>query len=113
MHTSLPTCQLPFILNATQVATSQLSGREGRLSPQLMARLAQHLLLRHPLALKQGWVLEGWPRSLSAAMLVTSVGAAGSGGGSSSGGAASEAGGREKGGKRDGMGSAGAKVSLV
>jgi hypothetical protein len=77
-----------------------------------MARLAQHLLLRHPLALKQGWVLEGWPRSLSAAMLVTSVSAAGSAGsGSSSGGAASEAGVRDKGGKRDGMGSAGAKVS--
>ena len=79
-----------------------------------MARLAQHLLLRHPLALKQGWVLEGWPRSLSAAMLVTSVGAAGSAGSgssSSSGGAASEAGVRDKGGKRDGMGSAGAKVS--
>jgi hypothetical protein len=56
-------------------------------------------------------VLDGWPRSLSAAMLVTSVGASGSGGCSSGGIAASEAGGREKGGKRDGMGSAGAKVS--
>jgi hypothetical protein len=57
-------------------------------------------------------VLEVWSHSLSAAMLVTSVGAAGSGGGSSSsGGATSEAGGREKGSKRDGMGSARAKVS--
>jgi hypothetical protein len=60
-------------------------------------------------------VLEGWSHSLSAAMLVTSVGEAGSGGGgrsSSGGGAASEAGGREKGGKRGGMGSAGAKFGL-
>jgi hypothetical protein len=57
-------------------------------------------------------VVEGWPRNLSAAMLVMSVGAAGSGS-SSAGGAESEAGGEEKGSKRDGVGSAGAKVSLV
>jgi hypothetical protein len=93
-----------------QVADTQLGGREGRLSPQLMARLAQHLLARHPAAAKQGWVLEGWPRSLSAAVLFTSVVAGGGGASSSSSGGGSEASGKEKGMRRDSTAGAGVKV---
>lgn len=95
------------------MANTQLTGREGRLSPQLMARLAQHLLLRQPSAVKQGWVLEGWPRSLSAAVLFTSVGAAGAGGSiSSSGGTGSEMGGKEKGARRDSTAGPSVKVGV-
>lgn len=101
-----------------QAANAQLmSGRggDGRLSHQLMARLAQHLLLRHPVAVKQGWVLEGWPRSLPAAGVMTSlVGAAGSStassscaGGSSSDSPGGVATGGGKGGRRESMASAG------
>lgn len=77
-----------------------------------MAKLAQHLLARHPLAVKQGWVMDGWPRSLNAACLMTSVGAANS---SSSSSMSSSGGGTEGGGKgsrRDSMASAGIKVCV-
>jgi hypothetical protein len=51
----------------TQAAAQALSARDGRLPHALMARAAQHLLARHPTAAKQGWVLDGWPRSAAAA----------------------------------------------
>jgi hypothetical protein len=90
-----------------QAANAQLNSREGRLSPQLMARLLQHLLLKHPTALKQGWVLEGWPRNLSAALLATFVSAAGGSGSSSSSSGGAEAAGKA-GSRRDSA--AGVKV---
>lgn len=94
---------------SVQAANAQLSSREGRLSPQLMARLVQHLLLKHPTALKQGWVLEGWPRSLSVALLATFVSAGGSGGSNGSSPGGPEAAGKA-GGRRDSTGGVGAKV---
>lgn len=102
----------PHLSNdATQVADAQLGSREGQLSPQLMARLAQHLLARHPAAAKQGWVLEGWPRSLSAALLLTSVVPGGGGGAaSSSSSGGSEPSGKEKGMRRDSTAGPGIKV---
>lgn len=88
-----------------------------------MAKLAQHLLLRHPTAIKQGWVMEGWPRSLGAALLATAMGpqagnctasgssAGGAGGVDGSGGGGG--GGKERGGRRDSMmGGGTSKVSL-
>jgi hypothetical protein len=92
------------------VADTQLGGREGRLSPQLMARLAQHLLARHPAAGKQGWVLEGWPRSLTAALLLTSVAAGGGGASSSSSGGAEPSGKEKSGMRRDSAAGTGIKV---
>lgn len=75
-----------------QAAAQQLSGREGRLSPALMASLAQHLLGRHAIAKKQGWVLDGWPRSLqAAAALFSAAQGSGLGGISGSSGSGSEA----------------------
>jgi hypothetical protein len=41
--------------------------------------MAQHLLARQPAAANQGWVMEGWLRSLTAAQLLTC--SAGGGGG--------------------------------
>jgi hypothetical protein len=55
----------------TQAAAAQLASKEGRLSQALMARLAQHLLSRLPAAAKQGWVLDGWPRTLAGARAFT------------------------------------------
>lgn len=100
---------MPFTAFVLQLANQQLASREARLSPQLMAKLTQHLLLRHPTAIKQGWVLEGWPRSLHAAMLMTSVGAAGGFGGEMSA-AGSDAGG--KGNRRDSTASSAPKVGV-
>jgi hypothetical protein len=62
-----------------QAAHAQLASREGRISQPLLARMAQHLLARHPAAANQGWVMEGWMRSLAAAQLLT-CSTAGSGG---------------------------------
>jgi hypothetical protein len=96
----------PAHIHTPQLANTQLASREARLSPQLMAKLTQHLLFRHPVAIKQGWVLEGWPRSLSAAMLMTAVSAAGVGSSSSSGGGEVVS----KGGRRDSTASLSTKV---
>lgn len=108
-HSSDVASGLLFAAGSVQAANAQLNSREGRLSSQLMARLAQHLLLKHPTALKQGWVLEGWPRSLSAALLATFVSAAGSGGSNSSSSGGAEVAGKA-GGRRDSTGSLGVKV---
>jgi hypothetical protein len=62
-----------------QAAHAQLSSREGRISQLLLARMAQHLLARHPAAANQGWVTEGWMRSLTAAQLLTCSAAGSSG----------------------------------
>jgi hypothetical protein len=41
--------------------------------------MAQHLLARQPAAANQGWVMEGWMRSLTAAQLLTCSAAVSSG----------------------------------
>ncbi|KAF8073252.1 Ak7 [Scenedesmus sp. PABB004] len=59
--------ELPRADGDTQKAAAAQLGREGRLSAPLMARLAQQCLARDPAAALQGWVLDGWLRSLAAA----------------------------------------------
>lgn len=53
-----------------QVCNAQLASKEGRIAPQLMAHILQHLLARDPAAIIHGWVLEGWPKTLAAARLM-------------------------------------------
>eukprot|EP00775_Hariotina_reticulata_P010576 gene10576-10735_t len=65
--------ELPFMDQDTQkVASGQLSSKEGRLTPLLMARLLQHLVAHLPKAANHGWVLEGWPKNQAAARAMTS-----------------------------------------
>lgn len=54
-----------------QACNAQLVSKEGRIAPQLMAHILQHLLARDPAAINHGWVLEGWPKNLAAARLMT------------------------------------------
>lgn len=55
-----------------QAAHAQLASKEAKISQQIMAKMAQHLLSLHPEATNQGWIMEGWPKSLQAARLFCS-----------------------------------------
>jgi len=57
---------------------NDMNGKEGRASARTMARLLQHLLARDPRAVRRGFVLDGWPRSLAQARVAFSPIAVGS-----------------------------------
>lgn len=73
----LTCCDVGAFHCCLQAAHTQLASREGRISQPLLARMAQHLLARQPAAANQGWVMEGWMRSLAAAQLLTCSAAGG------------------------------------
>ncbi|WIA09806.1 hypothetical protein OEZ85_009181 [Tetradesmus obliquus] len=78
INTAAVLAELPLMDAETQKAAhTQLASREGRISQPLLARMAQHLLARQPAAANQGWVMEGWMRSLAAAQLLTCSAAGG------------------------------------
>lgn len=75
IHLRIRWINLIAISHHLQAANAQLASKEGRISPQIFAKMAQHLLARHPEAANQGWVMEGWPKSLQAARLFCGEGA--------------------------------------
>lgn len=72
---SLRLCRPCLSCAALQAAHAQLASKEGRISQQIMSKMAQHIMARHPEAANQGWVMEGWPKSLQAARLFTCISA--------------------------------------